>query len=342
MQESLVAAIRRGAPLNTIIVTGEKWGGIDGLLELKPLADRNVIYSFHWYDPFTFTHQGASWAGPTQALLSDIPYPSSPSAVQSAVAAIADPKARDQVVRYGSESWNETRVRAGLARAAEWAAANHVPVFCGEFGVYRKVAPPKDRLRWISDVRRSLESLGIGWCMWDYETDFGLITFSEPGWRRGPQVDTGCLTALGLDATQTLEVGAGEGTAADFASGRLHSLDDADGIPQALIVTHRGARDWALNSGIQIPVKPGDELTLSSSASLEGTGSLRLELVARDAAGKILNWSFAAANVSAGPGMSVATRFTVPGGTATLEPRWSGSGPSRVLLKELHLERVRS
>lgn len=198
VQESLVAAIRRGAPLNTIIVTGEKWGGIDGLLELKPLADRNVIYSFHWYDPFTFTHQGASWAGPTQALLSDIPYPSSPSAVQSAVAAIADPKARDQVVRYGSESWNETRVRPGLARAAEWAAANHVPVFCGEFGVYRKVAPPKDRLHWISDVSRSLVSLGIGWCMWDYDTDFGLITFSEPGWRRGPRVDTGASPPLVL------------------------------------------------------------------------------------------------------------------------------------------------
>ena len=79
VQRSLVAAIRRGAPSSTIIVTGERWGGIDGLLELKPLEDRNVVYSFHWYDPFTFTHQGATWTGPIlEAQALGHPRPSSP------------------------------------------------------------------------------------------------------------------------------------------------------------------------------------------------------------------------------------------------------------------------
>ncbi len=32
IQEALAAAIRRGAPASTIIATGERWGGIDGLL----------------------------------------------------------------------------------------------------------------------------------------------------------------------------------------------------------------------------------------------------------------------------------------------------------------------
>ncbi len=116
-----------------------------------------------------------------QAELSGIPYPSSPDSVKGPADSLADPKARAQVLRYGEESWDESRIQAGLARAAGWASANGVPVFCGEFGVYRKVAPAADRLRWIRDVRSSLESLGIGWSMWDYETDFGLITYSEPG-----------------------------------------------------------------------------------------------------------------------------------------------------------------
>ena len=60
----LAAAIRAGAPRHTIITSGPNWGGIDGLKKLKLLADRNVIYSFHCYDPFAFTHQGATWAGP--------------------------------------------------------------------------------------------------------------------------------------------------------------------------------------------------------------------------------------------------------------------------------------
>jgi len=362
VQEALVAAIRRGAPSSTIIVTGERWGGIDGLLELKPLTDRNLVYSFHWYDPFTFTHQGATWGGPIQAELSGIPYPSGPAAVAGVAAAAEDPKARAQIIRYGSETWDEARVRAGLARAAAWAAANRVPVFCGEFGVYRKVVPPSDRLRWISDVRRSLESLGTGWCMWDYETDFGLVTYAEPGWRRGIQVDSGCLAALGLDATQTITADPGERTVADFASGAAQSLDipveawsklwrrdagagaasmeeDSSGMPSAISFSYTGSQDWALSSGLRIPVRPGEELALSSNASLEGNGSLCLELVSRDSSGKVLDWSFAAVHVPAGPRQPVVTDFVVTRGVATLEPRWSGSGPSLVRMEKFHLER---
>jgi aryl-phospho-beta-D-glucosidase BglC (GH1 family) len=362
VQAALVAAIRRGAPSNTVVVTGERWGGIDGLLELKPLADDDLVYSFHWYDPFTFTHQGATWAGPLQAELTDIPYPSSPAAVAGPAAAIEDSKARAQVIRYGSESWDEGRVRTGLARAAAWASTNHVPVFCGEFGVYRKVAPPGDRLRWIGDVRRSLESMGIGWCMWDYQTDFGLVTYTEPGWRRGIQVDAGCLAALGLDAAQRIAAREGQPTMADFASGNVQSLDipvdawaklwtrdagagaatteeDPAGIPMAVSLTHQGSRDWSLSSGLRIPVTAGEQLALSSSASLAGSGALSLELVSRDASGKVLDWSFAAAQVAAGPRQSVVTDFIVPPGVATLEPRWSGRGPSQARVEKFFLER---
>lgn len=362
VQRSLVAAIRRGAPSSTIIVTGERWGGIDGLLELKPLEDRNVVYSFHWYDPFTFTHQGATWTGPIQAELSGIPYPSSPAAVAGPAAALEDPKARAQVIRYGTEDWDEARVRAGLERAAAWAAANHVPVFCGEFGVYRKVAPAADRLRWIADVRRSLESMGIGWCMWDYETDFGLVTYAEPSWRRGIQVDAGCLSALGLDATQTIAPDQDKPTMADFASRAVQAIDipvdawaklwtreanagttsvenDHAGMPVAVSVSHTGLLDWSLTSGLRIPVTAGDKLVLSSNASRDGTGSLSMELVSRDTNGKVLSWSFAAVHVEPGPRQSVVTKFTVPRGVATLEPRWSGAGPSLVRVEKFSLER---
>jgi endoglucanase len=364
VQESLVAAVRRGAPLNTIVVTGERWGGIDGLLQMKPLADRNIVYSFHWYDPFTFTHQGAEWAGPVQAELAGIPYPSSPAAVTSVATALADPGARSQVLRYGEEVWNEERVKKGLARAADWAAANHVPLFCGEFGVYRKAAPAGDRLQWIGDVRRNLEAMGIGWCMWDYETDFGLVTYTEPGWRRGIQVDSGCLSALGLDATQEPEHRRDEGTVADFASGAMQSLDipvdawaklwtrvpgvgdtsvkeDSSGGPEALDIIHRGSRDWALGSSLRIPVRPGEELALSSRGSVEGAGSLSLEAVARDASGNVIDWSYGVARVAQGPARSVVTRFLVSRGIATLEPRWSGSGPSLLHVEAFHLERLR-
>jgi hypothetical protein len=351
VQAELAAAIRRGAPDNTIIATGERWGGIDGLVALEPLADPNVVYSFHWYDPFTFTHQGAGWAGPLQAALAGVPYPSSPEAVAGPAEAITDPKARAAVIRYGADRWGADRVLAGLTRASEWARNHHVSVFCGEFGAYRAVSPAADRAVWLADVRRSLESLGIGWSMWDYETDFGLVTWKEPRWRRGPQVDASYLTALGLNTQATLQPRPGETLAADFISGAARELElpvdswvklwtsdpgagsesfePESGPPVNAAVVHTGAKDWSLGSGFPLALTPGQRYTLSSVATLEGAGTLSLTLVARDAAGKVTNWSFASVKVAEGSSEPVATSFTVPPDVATLEPRWSGSGPSK-------------
>jgi hypothetical protein len=97
--------------------------------------------------------------------------------------------------------------------------------------------------------------------------------------------------------------------------------------------------EGSLGAGLQIRVTPGEELRLSSTASLEGTGSLNLELVARDAVGNVVDWGFAAERVAAGPKMPVATDFVVPGNLATLEPRWSGSEPALVRVEGFLLER---
>jgi aryl-phospho-beta-D-glucosidase BglC (GH1 family) len=63
IQAKLIAAIRSGAPEHTIIVSGHRWSGLYELLSLQAYSDPNIIYNFHFYEPFTFTHQGATWAG---------------------------------------------------------------------------------------------------------------------------------------------------------------------------------------------------------------------------------------------------------------------------------------
>ena len=40
-----------------------------------------MIYTFHDYEPFPFTHQGATWTDPAVAPLRDVPYPSTPENV---------------------------------------------------------------------------------------------------------------------------------------------------------------------------------------------------------------------------------------------------------------------
>ena len=79
-------------------------------------------------------------------------------------------------MRYGLENWNAVRIDAEIAQVDEWAKHWNVAVICTEFGVYRKYAAPKDRAAWIGDVRKALDTHGIGWPMWDYSSSFGLIT----------------------------------------------------------------------------------------------------------------------------------------------------------------------
>jgi endoglucanase len=336
VQEELAAAIRRGAPRSTIIATGEKWGGIDGLLGMAPLSDHNVVYSFHWYEPFPFTHQGADWAGEIPKLLAGIPYPSSPVAVASAVSALSDPRAKKEIIAYGGERWDRRRVEAGLRRAAEWGKRYGVPVFCGEFGVYRKVSPEADRVRWIADVRGTLEDFGIGWSMWDYDGGFGLIRYSSPPSRAGRILDALAVKALGLTpgAWTTGSDSSGDEIVLDLdpAAGflsrtrnavtipiqswpRLWSRDAAAAVvtaeedaalaPTALVLRHAGSRDWAQGSGLRVAVSAGEKFTLSGTVFLEplpgesGPGTVSLEVVAYDSAGAVLRWDFAAVRAKA-------------------------------------------
>ena len=65
--------MRGAAPRHTLIATGALWSTVDGLVSLTPVRDPNVVYTFHFYEPHTFTHQNQPWAN--TAGLHDIPYP---------------------------------------------------------------------------------------------------------------------------------------------------------------------------------------------------------------------------------------------------------------------------
>ncbi|MGO8698000.1 MAG: glycoside hydrolase family 5 protein [Limisphaerales bacterium] len=114
----LAAAIRKSAPQHTIMTSGAQWGGIEGLLKLTLLEDPNIVYSFHCYDPFPFTHQGATWAGPEVKPLRGVPYPSSPEAVASLLPGLAQsPASSNLVEKYGEARWNKAKLTARFQQA---------------------------------------------------------------------------------------------------------------------------------------------------------------------------------------------------------------------------------
>jgi aryl-phospho-beta-D-glucosidase BglC (GH1 family) len=194
IQAKLIAAIRAGAPKHTIIASGHRWSGLAEMLALEPYSDPNIIYNFHYYDPFPFTHQGATWAGPHLQFYSRVPYPSSPESVAKILDTIADQPARLNLVQYGQDRWNAERIDRDIRMAAEWGANHQVPVTCNEFGAYRRVSNPEDRARWIADMRIVLERHGIGWTMWDYAGGFSVVNKTNGH----PTPDLETVKALGL------------------------------------------------------------------------------------------------------------------------------------------------
>ena len=194
MQGKLISAIRAGAPQHTIIAAGHRWSGLAELLFLQPYADRNIIYNFHFYEPFAFTYQGATWAGANLPFYKNIPYPSSPEIVSQVLDTIHDEPARYNLLRYGEDRWNAARIDREVSMAAAWAAKYQVPLTCNEFGAFRNFAPPADRAVWIADMRTVLEKYGIGWTMWDYAGSFGVVNKQNGH----PMADAEVVKALGL------------------------------------------------------------------------------------------------------------------------------------------------
>ncbi len=152
MNQRLVRQIRETNPDRWIIVTGADWGNIDPLLESSPPSDDRLIATFHYYDPFNFTHQGAHW-------MKNPP-----------------PAGRD----WGSEA-DRQELTSNMTRAAAFGEERGLPVFLGEFGVFGEV-PPKRRFEWTKAVRQEAEAAGISWCIWDFAASFPIYDPDQGVW----------------------------------------------------------------------------------------------------------------------------------------------------------------
>lgn len=194
VESKLATAIRQGAPAHTILAAGANWDDNNDMIFLEPLRDPNVIYVFHFYEPHIFTHQGATWGAFYWHWLKDLHYPSSPENAARVAETVPEAVHRLDVIRYGQDHWDASRVEAEINQAADWAKRNGVPLVCNEFGVYRN-ADQQDRARWLTDVRTSLERHQIGWAMWDYSGSFGVVT------KKGGKatLDPTTVRALGLN-----------------------------------------------------------------------------------------------------------------------------------------------
>lgn len=203
-QKRLFAAARASAPKLSIILTGACWSGGAELAKMDPgvIVDDNVLWTFHSYEPFLLTSQGASWAGDFIQYVTGLPYPLSSfsraereAAVEAIRQRIRDeaPKMRragllsyldEQVAEIDSDEKLAAVMDKPFDAVAAWADRNGVArqnILLGEFGLitqdYGKpfVTKPAWRAAYASDVIARAEARGFGWSIWGYGGSFGVI-----------------------------------------------------------------------------------------------------------------------------------------------------------------------
>ena len=168
LAERMIVAIRASDQTRTIIFGDVQWYGITALASRKPLSDDNVIYAIHTYEPFIFTHQGASWAGMSST--HDIPYPYSADRWSPYFADLGFNLSMEPWILSAARSYyltgNRQSMHNQIVAAKRWAVSNNVPVICNEFGAYDQASRLEDRVRYLTDVVSIFEELEIPWQQW--------------------------------------------------------------------------------------------------------------------------------------------------------------------------------
>ncbi len=136
-------------------------------------SDDNLIYTFHFYDPFIFTHQGASWTDPSMSSLANVPFPYNLNEMPTVPPELSGTWIHSSLNNYQNEG-TIGKVRELLDIASDFKTQRDVPLFCGEFGVLMDNADNTDRILWYNIVRTYLELKGISWTTWDYHGSFGI------------------------------------------------------------------------------------------------------------------------------------------------------------------------
>ena len=152
----LITIVRRDNPTRNLVIGPTQWNNFRQLDTLElPEKDRHIIVTFHYYDPFPFTHQGASWVEETKLL---------------------------RGITWGTDA-DRAAVAKDFDEVAAWAKANDRQILLGEFGAYDGSGTPIEmRAAYTEAVAREAERHGFSWAYWQFDSDFIAWDMKSNGW----------------------------------------------------------------------------------------------------------------------------------------------------------------
>lgn len=166
-----IQAIREIDKNRAIIIGGNQYNSVTALNELNRIADENLIYTFHFYEPHIFTHQMASWEPIMKEINLKLPYP---SGAEDYRRYLVKPENLQKQAVF-EERMNKETLRKYLQPALDFIKERNVPLYCGEYGVIEN-ADIESTVHWHDDLSSLLIEYGIGRAVWTYKAmDFSMI-----------------------------------------------------------------------------------------------------------------------------------------------------------------------
>ncbi len=166
----MLAAIRKSNPTRIVYLTSNRWSGFNTINDVILPDDPHIALTLHFYEPFIFTHQRASWV----QLPHDMPLIKFPGRVPD-LSKTSIPA--DHFTQKSSNTeLTTTEIDAAFATVATW-AAQHLKgreLYIGEFGAYDKAEDADSRRNYTKAVTTACARHGWSWAVWDYQGGFAI------------------------------------------------------------------------------------------------------------------------------------------------------------------------
>jgi len=159
LHQLALAQIRHVDPARWVIVQ-PVWGDQKNFADLQPNGDAKTVYSFHYYGPHYFTHQGVG----------DNP----------AAGTVFYPSVTQDSSFTAPQLWNKAALAVDMQPALDYAATHSVRMMLGEVGCTR-AAPSADRGRWVADAMSLAEAAGLDIVYFQYD-GWGVPSDFAAGW----------------------------------------------------------------------------------------------------------------------------------------------------------------
>lgn len=171
--------VRSLEPNRVLFWGSNEWQFCENMPYLKlPENDKNIILSFHTYEPLMITHYRAGWL-PIKDYTGPVSYPGTSLSEEDYEKYIdkKDEKLVNFIKRFNGY-YDKEKLYNNMLPAINKSKELGLQLYCGEFGCLANIGRER-RLLYYNDITSLFRENNIAFTAWDYKGDFGIR-----GWDR--------------------------------------------------------------------------------------------------------------------------------------------------------------